>query len=292
MDKIIDLHIHSNLSDGTLSPKEIIEEACKNSVSIISITDHDTLEAHTSELYEYAKSKGIEIIPGVEISTKLNGKSIHVLGYDLDVNNTELKEKLKVLINVRYDYLYRVSSKLEELGYKVNIDKLSKIDIVTKGHIALDVINNKDNEKLLLELFEHIPTMGEFIELIMNEGCPAYVKKETITPKEASKLIKNAGGKVVLAHPMAYVHEDNLSEEDILKIVTDMNADGIEANYLYIDRNNNKINEIKKWNEFASRNNLIVTTGSDFHNKDGIRPEIGFVNEPNIYNSIYGKKEN
>ena len=108
----------------------------------------------------------------------------------------------------------------------------------------------------------------------MNENCPAYVKKETVTPKRAAEIIRDAKGKVVLAHPVAYVHEDNFSDEDILNIINDMKPDGLEANYLYVDRNNNKINEVEKWNNFAKENNLFVTAGSDFHNKDGIRPEI------------------
>ena len=142
----------------------------------------------------------------------------------------------------------------------------------------MDVINNKQNEKLLLNTFSHIPSKGEFIETIMNENCPAYVKKKTVTPKEAAEIIRAANGKVVLAHPVAYVHEDNLTDEDILNIIKDMNPDGLEANYLYVNRNDKKINEIQKWNQFAQDNNLFVTVGSDFHNKDGLRPEIGFVN--------------
>ena len=88
----------------------------------------------------------------------------------------------------------------------------------------------------------------------------------------------NMGYKVVLAHPVAYVHEDNLTDEDILEIVNDMKPDGLEANYLYVDRYDKKFNETEKWNEFAKKHNLFVTVGSDFHNKDGLRPEIGFIN--------------
>ena len=83
---------------------------------------------------------------------------------------------------------------------------------------------------------------------------------------------------MVLAHPVAYVHEDNLTDNDILNIIREMKPDGIEAFYLYVDRNNNKIDEMKKWNKFAKENNLFVTAGSDFHNFDNIRPEIGFKN--------------
>lgn len=279
MEKIIDLHIHTNLSDGSLSPKEIIDEAEKNGVNIISITDHDTIEAYNEDIYNYAKKKNITIINGVEISTKTDKAGIHVLGYNFDINNQELKNKLFSLRNARHDYLYNVSFKLKELGYYVETEKLDKIDAVTKAHIANNIINIPENESLLLDQFNYIPTKGEFIETIMNEGCPAYVKKETITPKDASELIRNAGGKVILAHPVAYTHEENLSDEEIISIIKDMKADGIESNYIYIDSNNNIINDIDKWNKIAKDNNLITTIGSDFHNKDNIRPEIGLINE-------------
>lgn len=70
----------------------------------------------------------------------------------------------------------------------------------------------------------------------------------------------------------------NMTMKHILSIINDMKPDGLEVNYLYVDRNGNKIDEVKKWNQFAKENNLFVTVGSDFHNKDGIKPEIGFVN--------------
>ncbi len=278
MAKRIDLHIHTTMSDGELTPKEVIDEASKNGVSIIAISDHDTIEAYTEDLFEYAKSKGINIINAVEISTKTNKAGIHVLGYNFNLNDEEMRKKLYKIRNARHEYLHNVAEKLNELGYYLNTAELDKIDAVTKAHIALDVINNEQNRDILLSNFGHIPNKGEFIETIMNENCPAYVKKETVTPKEAADIIRKANGKVVLAHPVAYVHEDNFSDIDILNIIKDMQPDGLEANYLYVDRNNNKIDEIEKWNKFAKENNLFTTVGSDFHNKDGMRPEIGFVN--------------
>lgn len=224
------------------------------------------------------KSKQVKIINAVEISTKTSKVGVHVLGYNFDLNNKQFQEKLYKLRNARHDYLYNVAKKLNELGYIINVQELDKIDAVTKAHISLDVINNEENKDLLVNNFRHIPSKGEFIETIMNENCPAYVKKETVTPKEAAEIIRAANGKVVLAHPVAYVHEDNLTDKDILEIIKDMKPDGLEANYLYVNRDNKKINEIEKWNKFAKENNLFVTVGSDFHNKDGIRPEIGFVN--------------
>lgn len=289
---MIDLHIHTKNSDGIMTPKEVIDEAYKKNVKIIAITDHDTLESYTNKIkmsegqcdstpisiFQYAKLKGLTLIPAVEMSTRNEKVGIHVLGYNIDIYNDKLNEELHRVRNARHIYLHDVAEKLEKLGYKVNTKELDKIDAVTKAHIALDITANAKNSRKLIDEFGHIPNKGEFIETVMNEGCPAFVKKKTLSPKEASEYIKKAGGKVVLAHPVSYGHEDGLTDEEILKIVKDMNADGIEADYLYVDRNNNKINEILKWQKFAKENNLLVTAGSDFHMKDGLRPEIGFTN--------------
>lgn len=151
------------------------------------------------------------------MSTKTKKVGVHVLGYGFDLNDKNFQEKLYKLRNARHDYLRNVAEKLNELGYYLNIDKLNQIDAVTKAHIALDVINNEKNKELLISNFGRIPNKGGFIETIMNENCPAYVKRETVTPKEAANMIRLANGKVVLAHPVAYAHEDNLTDEDILK---------------------------------------------------------------------------
>ena len=277
MERRIDLHMHSTISDGTLTPKEIIDEAVKNGVDTISICDHDSLDAYTDELFEYAKKNNINLIKGVEISTQ-GEVGVHVLGYNFDLNNKDLLDALYRLKNSRHIYLHDVAKKLEEFGYKVNVEELDKVEAVTKAHIATDIVTNKANEELLLKTFGHIPNMGEFIETIMNEGCPAYVKKNTITPKEAAEVIRKAGGKAVLAHPVGYKYENDLEIEDVQRIVDEMNPDGIEAYYHYVDRYNNRVDEVAKWKEFAIKNNKFMTIGSDFHKKDGIRPEIGFIN--------------
>lgn len=276
----IDLHIHSTCSDGACSPKEIIDIAKSNNIEMISITDHDTIEAYTNELFSYAKNNNISLIPGVEMSTKSHGIGIHILGYNFDLNNENLLKCLSMLKNARVDYLINVSNKLNKLGYKVNVDQLIKLPTVTKAHIATDIVTNQENFLLLEKTFNHIPSKGEFIETIMNENCPAYVEKFSISPYQASKIIKEANGKAILAHPTCYTHEDNLTTSQIDEIVKEMNADGIEANYLFIDRNNNSYDDSPFWNEFAKQNNLISTIGSDFHSFDNVRYHIGFSNVP------------
>ena len=149
----IDLHIHTTCSDGVLNPYEVIDEAYKNDVKIISITDHDTISAYTEDLIEYTKKKGIKLIPGIEISTKSNKCGIHVLGYNIDINNKEFSDILCGLRSTRHKYLYDVSKKLESIGFILNVNTLDKIDAVTKAHIANDVINNKNNKDNLIKYF-------------------------------------------------------------------------------------------------------------------------------------------
>lgn len=276
---LIDLHIHTNISDGELSPKEIIDEAVNNKASIISITDHDTIDAYTDDLIKYANNNKIDLIPGVEISTKSHGIGIHILGYNIDIHSNILKKQLEDLRNIRHEYLYNVGKKLKELGYEIDIEELDKIDAVTKAHISLQIINNLNNKEKLLKEFGHIPNKGEFIENIMNENCPAYVKKRSITPLEAANIIRKAGGKVVLAHPVAYEHQDNLTDLDIQEIIEEIRPDGIEANYIFYDRNENRYNESEKWKKVAKKNNLFTTIGSDFHTKSSKHALIGLINE-------------
>lgn len=278
MEKKIDLHIHTNCSDGDNSIYEVIDMAINNKLDMISITDHDTVMAYSDEVFKYAYDRGIELVTGVEISVKYNNETIHVLGYNIDVENENLNNKLEMIRNQRHIYLRDVADKFMTLGYIVNVDSLDKIEAVTKAHIANDIINNKNNSKLLIDKFGYIPDKGEFIESMMNEGCPCFVKKKSISPVMAAEMIREAGGVVFLAHPVAYKYEDCLMDEDILRIVREMNADGIEANYIYVDKFNNVIDDREHYQKLARDNGLKISTGSDFHKIDGIHPEIGFVN--------------
>ena len=276
--KIIDLHIHTTRSDGALEPNEIIDQAVKNGVDTIAIADHDSTMAYTDELFAYAKEQGVNIIPAVEMSTRFKGVGVHVLGYNFNLNDENLLNTLSKLRNARQDYLVNVSSKLEELGYKVNVEKLKEAPSVTKAHISLDIVSNEENKELLMKNYGYIPSKGEFIETVMNEGCPAFVEKFSITPIKAAEIIHGAGGKVVLAHPVAYKHEDGIDSDWVLNLAKEMKADGIEANYIYVNRAEEIVDETKFWNNFATENGYFTTVGSDFHSSDGLRPEVGLVN--------------
>ena len=102
MEKIIDLHIHTNVSDGVLSPKEVIDMAVKNGAGVIAIADHDTVDAYSDELFDYAEERNIILVPAVEISTKTKKCGIHVLGYNFDLSDEHFIEELSKLRNARH----------------------------------------------------------------------------------------------------------------------------------------------------------------------------------------------
>lgn len=274
----IDLHIHSTKSDGSLTPEQILKEAKRNGVKFLAITDHDTVAGLSEDTFEKAENLGLKLIPGVEISTRCNGKGFHVLGYNFDTKNKELLKLLEKVRNNRKKYLSDVNEKLKELGFVMDIEKLSKVESVTKANIALDIVTNPANKQKLEEVFGTVPARGEFIETIMNEGCPGFVRKESILPEEAGNAIRNAGGKVVLAHPVVYFRKDKVSVDMIEDVLNRLKPDGLEANYLYFDKFNNMFDDIDFWKDFAEKHGLFQTVGSDFHLDDGVRAKIGFKN--------------
>ena len=296
----IDLHNHTIKSDGHIDPFGVVDMAASHGVEILAITDHDTVAAYTPELLEYAKSKGILLIPGVEISAHDHRGGFHVLGYNIDYTNERLVSELQRLRDNRKDYLFEVAQKLSEFGFVVDTQKLSQVESVAKGNIAEDIIANPVNRENLLAMFGYIPNKSVFITTLMNKGCPAYIKKASITPKEAADLIRGAGGKVVLAHPIVYVYDKNTLEEDIISLIDDMKPDGLETNYIHFDKKGTRRNESKKWGEVAKARGLFETIGSDFHWNDGVKPLIGFVNEEmefsdeqieSLMNAIFAKPQ-
>lgn len=274
----IDLHIHSTRSDGTLSPKEILRKAKNYGVGILSICDHDSVGAYTKEFFNEANSLGIKIICGVEMSTRYFDSGFHILGYNMNIENKEFLGTLKLLQNARINYVYDVEKALNKIGYILHPDEIIHSPSVGKPHVTRNVLSNPQNYTKLIEDFGHIPSVGEFIETLLNEGCPAYVEKFSISPMNAAEIIRKAGGKVVLAHPVAYIYQDGVTREQISELVSLIQPDGIEAYYLFTDTKKGIINETDYWVEFAKQRNLLCTIGSDYHTSSERMVEIGFYN--------------
>ena len=188
-----DLHIHTHFSDSTSSPKEVIEQAHKKGLNCIAITDHDTVDGIKPTM-EAAKKYEIEVLPGVELSSEANGKDIHVLGYLFDIDNTFLLNQLDIMQNTRIERMKKIIFKLDALGIKnialEEVCALAQSKSVGRPHIATILVKRGV-----------VRTIKDAFDKYLAEGAAAYVPKHKITPGEAIKMIKGAGGVAVLAHP-------------------------------------------------------------------------------------------
>lgn len=243
-----DLHTHTSYSDGRLTPEELVTAAKEAGLHYIAITDHDTVEGVT-HLYEEGLllKKGIGIIPGIEFSAHHEKKEVHILGYNIDIYQSELNDRLSDVGEARWARFAEMVRKLREIGYAVTETEVLKIagasKSISRSHIARALVNKG-----------FFPTVREAFDAVLSKGCPAYVSHYRLEPEEIIALIKGAGGTPVLAHPKL-VGNDALVEH-----LLDLGIEGIEAFYPQHDAV-----DTQRYIDMAKRRNLLVTGGSDFH---------------------------
>lgn len=251
----IDLHIHSTISDGTMNPVELVNYAHKKGLSAIAITDHDAIDG-IEEAVAAGDSLGVEVVPGVELSVRYSDTTVHLLGYLFDYQQNELHVALRRLQEGRAERNKNIVSRLKSLGIAVDTKELEKIagrGQCGRPHIA----------KLLLEKGV-VKTMNDAFKLYLGQGGQAYTSRFIYGAQEAIKIINEAGGLAVLAHPLKLdTSEDEFS--DTLKKLLAMGLDGIEAYYPTHSRQFRK-----RLVNFAQHHSLLVTGGSDYHGS--IRP--------------------
>ena len=187
---MIDLHIHSTCSDGTLSPAQIVSQAESLGLYGFSLTDHDTTEGIPSIL---ALNPRIHFIPGIEISCDISGREIHVLGYGIDCASKTLNDRLTAIREGRMNRNLKMISLFQKDGYPVTLEKLQgkhPDTVITRAHFA----------RVLQE--EGIcKTKDEAFRKYLGETCKYFVPKPFLAPEETLSLIRAAGGIPVLAHP-------------------------------------------------------------------------------------------
>lgn len=260
MDKTIDLHTHSLASDGSMSPAELVRHAKQKGLSAVAITDHDTVEG-VKEALEEGKRIGIEVIPGIEISTNYKPE-MHILGYFIDKTEyVNVNKELTAIRKGREDRNKKIISKLNELDINITFDEVKKValgDTIGRPHFA----------RLLMEK-GYVKTMQEAFDKYLGKGGLAYFRRAELEPADGIKLIKNAGGIPVLAHPvllrMSYTELDNLLVE-----LKKYGLAGIEAIY-----SENTKEETGHLLRLAIKHELLVTGGSDFHGTYKGRIELG-----------------
>jgi len=284
----IDLHTHTNCSDGFLSPVELLKKAKDYGLVALSITDHDTLQAYEDKsIFNFAISLGIDLIPGIEFSTiDENNNKYHVLGLMIDISNESLISLVDELQNNRLSYAKKVSESLRTDGWFIEIESLlNSKESITKAHISRLLVANIKNEPKLLEYFNTIPSEGELTESLLIKGKKYYIPAEkSLTPREAIDVIHNARGLAILAHPAF-----NIIKGEDLNILCDrfksLNIDGFEAINIQFNKSNNdeRVDLVKEFSDYAKNNHLLITGGSDFHhsNKDliGNFIDLGFVGD-------------
>ena len=242
-----DLHTHTNFSDGSYSPEELVTAAKKIGLHYLGITDHDTVDG-IRYLYENGlyPGRGINIIPGVELSANHPDRDIHIVGYNIDIYNEALLEMIDKIIEARWERFSEIIKILQNKKYNIREADVLKTAgtsrSIGRSHIARTLVR--------IGAFRNV---REAFEKMLGKGNPAYVPRYLPEVDEVIAVIHQAGGIATLAHPKL-VGDDNLVEELCSKL------DGLEVYYPF-----HKPDEIQHYFFLAKKFNLLITGGSDFH---------------------------
>lgn len=249
--KYIDLHVHSNVSDGSLTPSELVKEALRCNLAAFALTDHDTVSG-VSEAIEAAKGTGIEVIPGAEISAGYKKKDIHILGLLLRYDDPKLQATLEEAIKERDARNEKMANNLANGGLDIDIDRLKAAfppdTVLTRAHFAR-YLAETGQVKYINAAFDHY----------LNADGPYYVPRKYITPEDAIALIKHAGGIPVLAHPLIY----HLPEEELDALICRLKNAGLAGLEVFYSSNTGFDEGILR--RYANKYDLLMTGGSDFH---------------------------
>ncbi|MGC4095873.1 MAG: PHP domain-containing protein [Nitrospira sp.] len=246
----LDLHLHTTHSDGSCTPTEVVTMAHHAGVTALAITDHDIMTG-VAEAITAGQACGIEIIPGVEISSLAGNSELHILGYFLDGHDSDLLAHLKTLREARHRRNPQIIERLQALGIDITYDEVRAFagtDSIGRPHIA----------RILMD--KHVVTSAkEAFDRFLAEGKPAYVPRELPSPAEAIQWIKSARGLTVLAHP-TWV---KVAEQPLIDLVRQLKADGLDG--VEVHYSTHTARQTRAYLSLAQQLGLLVTGGSDFH---------------------------
>ena len=246
----IDLHLHTTHSDGSLPPAEVLALAHKAGVTALAITDHD-ITTGIPEALEAGARLGIEIVPGVEISSRFGDNELHILGYFLDWRDPTLDKRLAGLRASRHSRNPRIVERLRALGCDITYDEVKELAVtesVGRPHIA----------RVLMEK-GYVTSAKEAFDRFLAHGKPAYVPRELPEPIEAMAWIRAARGVPVLAHPL-WAKQNG---EGLFTLCEKLKAEGLGGMEVHYSTHNPK--QTAELLDIAKRLDLLVTGGSDFH---------------------------
>jgi len=264
---VIELHCHTTVSDGTLTPGELVELAASLGITHLAITDHDSTGG-VKEAARACGSRDIVLIPGVEMSATYQERPMDLLGYGIDPDDPALSAALADMVRRRADRLGEMLRGLRSAGIELEEDEVIQLaagGVVGRPHVAQALVR-RGVVSSVAEAFDHY----------LGRGRPGYVPKENFTPEEAIELITGAGGVAVLAHPR-YLKLDDDQFRALLDRLMDAGLAGIEVYY-----SQHTAEDVARFERFARQRGLLATGGSDFHgaNKPEIRLGIGALGRP------------
>ena len=251
---MIDLHCHSTFSDGTFSPKDLMDLAEEKELSAIAITDHDEISANPIA-QNYAQNKPVKFVPGVELSIdkEMNGSAhLHLLGLFIDNKNDHLQSTLNELREARQERAFKIIDKLKAQGIKVTKNELEKIigpGSAGRPHIAQLLVDKKI-----------VGTVWEAFNHFLSKGKPGYYPKKKLRLKQAIDLIHEANGLAILAHPVSLRYTRYKYFESDFRDMKSLGLDGIEAYY-----STHTHDFFKFLIKTAEKLGLLISGGSDFH---------------------------
>lgn len=255
---MIDLHSHSTHSDGTKTPSELLNLAKNSNITIYAITDHDDIEG--SKQLVAIPHDGITVYSGVELNAKVDKGQMHILGYNIDLSNKELNDKLKELKeNSKHNIMLYVNQLKEDYNIELPKEDIDKI-LSREGNIGRPLL------ALLLIKYGYVESVSEAFDKYLGDE-KVRQHKIWITKEECIKLINNAGGVAILAHPFSLkLTNEELKEE--LKYLISIGLKGIE-----IIHSKSTEEQREYYKELAKEFNLITTGGTDYHGPE-VKPDI------------------
>jgi predicted metal-dependent phosphoesterase TrpH len=248
-----DLHSHSTISDGRLTPTQLIDLAASRGVRIMSLTDHDIVDGLPEAFEAAARHPGFTLIPGIEMSTDVPGNEVHILGHFIDWKDEAFRQKLASLQESRLGRARKMVDKLAELGFPVDWERVQSFaeGAVGRPHIALALVEAG-----------HCETVNEAFDRFLSRTGPAYVERERLEPEEVVALILSVGGLATLAHPRELYAAGGL--ELLLERLKAAGLTGMEVYY-----QDYAPEEVETFRLLAERYGLLPLGGSDYHGLGG-----------------------
>lgn len=247
---IVDLHVHSNKSDGSFTPSELVDYAVEKGLRAFALTDHDTTEG-LDEAIAAAKGKEIEVIPGIEFSTEYEGKDIHIVGLYIDYKSEVFSRQIQAFVDSRTERNRKMCANLQNAGIDISYEKLLAAfpdAVITRAHYA----------KYLLD-HGAVNSMPEAFDKYLGDHTRYFVPREKVTPMQAVKLILDAGGIPVLAHPTLY----HMSDKRLGLLLYRLKGAGLAAmECIYSTYTPSEERQMK---QLADKYGLLPSGGSDFH---------------------------